>query len=263
IRGLLIDVHYGIRRPNSNLVWTDLGASGGRPNKAADALPPAALEAAEGAAGQVGGAAPPGARELFLCHTLCELGAEPLARELVAIREFLERNPGQVLLVIVEDYVEPAAIERAFTRAGLASMAARLPSSGPLPTLGQLLDRGKHLLVFSEEHGGDPPWFMPAFTYVGDTPLGARRPGQLSCDAFRGEPGAPLLLINHWIPPFPPSPRLNAAIGRAPLLRQRVRACMRERGAEGAIVAVDFYERTAAVRVARQLNATGATGGGR
>jgi hypothetical protein len=29
---------------------------------------------------------------------------------------------------------------------------------------------------------------------------------------------------------------------------------MRERGFEGAILAVDFYERTAAVQVARQLN---------
>jgi hypothetical protein len=30
---------------------------------------------------------------------------------------------------------------------------------------------------------------------------------------------------------------------------------MRERGFEGAILAVDFYERTAVVRVARELNA--------
>ena len=86
------------------------------------------------------------------------------------------------------------------------------------------------------------------------SPLGARRPDQLDCARFRGDADSPLLLINHWIPPFPPSPRRNAAIGTAPFLRHRVRRCMRERGFGGAIVAVDFYERTAVVRVARELN---------
>lgn len=256
-RGLLLDVHHGVRRPGTGLVWTDLGASGGRPNKAADALPPEALAAAEHAAGRIGGPAPEGERGLYLCHTLCELGAEPLDPELDAVREFLERNPGEVVFVIVEDYVAPAEIATAFEAAGLGSMVATLPRSGPLPTLGELLEQGKHLLVFSEEEGGEPPWYMPAFTFISDTPLGARRPGELSCAAFRGEPGSPLLLINHWIPPFPPSPRLNALIGRAAPLARRVRSCMRERGAEGAIVAVDFYERTAVVRVARGLNAAG------
>jgi hypothetical protein len=62
------------------------------------------------------------------------------------------------------------------------------------------------------------------------------------------------LLINHWIPPFPPSPTLNAGIGRAPFLRGRLERCLRERGLKGAILAVDFYERTSAVEVAQELN---------
>ena len=63
-----------------------------------------------------------------------------------------------------------------------------------------------------------------------------------------------MLLVNHWIPPFPPSPRVNAAIGRRAFLRARVERCMRERGTAGAIVAVDFYERTSVVEVAQRLN---------
>ena len=95
---------------------------------------------------------------------------------------------------------------------------------------------------------------MPAFSFIQDTPLGANRPDQLSCDRFRGDADSPLLMVNHWIPPFPPSPRLNALIGRAAFLRHRLRTCMNERGFEGAILAVDFYERTAAVRVAEAMN---------
>jgi hypothetical protein len=95
---------------------------------------------------------------------------------------------------------------------------------------------------------------MPAFSFIQDTPLGATHPGQLSCKRHRGAERSPLLLINHWIPPFPPSPALNAAIGRAAFLRGRIERCLRERGLEGAIVAVDFYQRTSVVTVAKELN---------
>jgi hypothetical protein len=69
-----------------------------------------------------------------------------------------------------------------------------------------------------------------------------------------GKADSPLLLINHWIPPWPPSPRLNAAIGRRAFFRRRVRRCMDDRGFEGSIVAVDFYDTTSVVRVAEELN---------
>jgi hypothetical protein len=95
---------------------------------------------------------------------------------------------------------------------------------------------------------------MPAFSFIQDTPLGALHPGQLSCRRFRGEAHSPLLLINHWIPPFPPNATLNAQIGRAAFLRGRIEHCARQRGRRGAITAVDVYQRTAVLAVARRLN---------
>ena len=253
IRALLLDVHYGVAAPDG-LVRTDFAAEGADANKVAAALPPRALRVAERIAGPLGAGMPAGEPRLYLCHTLCELGAEPLGPELATIAAFLDAHPRTFLVLIVEDYVPAARIAAAFRAAGLAQLAATLPRHAPPPTLGRLLGEGKRLVVFSEKRGGEPAWYMPAFSYIQDTPLGANRPDQLSCDRFRGEADSPLLLINHWIPPFPPSPRLNAAIGTAAFLRHRIRRCMRDRGFEGAIVAVDFYERTAVVRVARELN---------
>jgi hypothetical protein len=253
IRALLLDVHYGVPAPDG-LVRTDFAAEGADANKVAAALPPRALRVAERIAGPLGAGMPAGKPRLYLCHTLCELGAEPLGAELETIAGFLEAHPRTFLVLVMEDYVPAARIAAAFRAAGLARLAATLPRHAPLPTLGRLLADGKRLVVFSEKAGGTPAWYMPAFSYIQDTPLGAHHPGQLSCARFRGEADSPLLLINHWIPPFPPSPRLNAAIGKAVFLRHRVRKCMRERGFEGAIVAVDFYDRTAVVHVARELN---------
>ena len=253
IRALLLDVHYGLSAPDG-VVRTDFAAEGAEANKVAATLPPRALRAAEQIAGPLGAGMPAGKPRLYLCHTLCELGAEPLGQELKTLADFLDAHPRTFLVLVIEDYVPAASIADAFRAAGLAQLAATLPRHAPQPTLGALLGEGKRLAVFSEQRGGKPSWYMPAFDYIQDTPLGASSPHQLSCARFRGEPDSPLLLINHWIPPFPPSPRLNALIGKATFLRRRVRHCMRERGFEGSIVAVDFYERTAVVRVARELN---------
>jgi hypothetical protein len=254
IRALLLDVHYGVYDPATGRVRTDLRAEGSDRNKVAKQLPAPALRLADRLAGGVGMGRLNGTPEPYLCHTLCELGAEPLDRELEAIKRFLDRHSHQVLIAIVEDYVPPATIEQAFERAGLAHYVATLKRGEPLPTLGELIAHGRRLVVFAEDKGGTPAWYMPAFSFIQDTPLGATRPSQLSCKRYRGEQDSPLLLINHWIPPFPPSPTLNAKIGRASFLRARIERCMEERGMRGAIVAVDFYQSTSVVEVAHQLN---------
>ncbi|HUH80780.1 MAG TPA: hypothetical protein VLZ06_05580 [Solirubrobacteraceae bacterium] len=254
IRALLIDVHYGARDPATGRVRTDLRAEGSDRNKVAEQLPASALRVADRVAGGVGLGQLKGNPEPYLCHTLCELGAEPLGRELKAVASFLKDHPRQALVVIVEDYVPRSTIERAFDAAGLTSYAETLPAHSALPTLGQLIDSDRRLLVFAEENGGAPAWYMPAFEFIQDTPLGALHPGQLSCARYRGTSASPLLLINHWVPPFPPSPAVNAQIGRAAFLRARIARCTHARGIHGAIVAVDFYQRTAVVDVARELN---------
>jgi hypothetical protein len=254
IRALLIDVHFGVYDPATGRVRTDLSAEGSDRNKVAQQVPPLALRVADRVAGRVGVGTLNGTPEPYLCHTLCELGAEPLNQELEVIKGFLAQHPDQVLIVIVEDYVPPAAIERAFEQTGLTRYLATLDRGEPLPTLQTLIARGQRLVVFAEEKGGSPAWYMPAFSFIRDTPLGAARPDQLSCKPYRGEEHSPLLLINHWIPPFPPSPSLNAGIGREVFLRSRIERCLAERGFRGAIVAVDFYQRTSVVNVARELN---------
>jgi len=257
IRALLIDVHFGVYDAATGRVRTDLSAEGSDRNKVAEQVPARALRVADRVAGRVGVGTLDGPPEPYLCHTLCELGAEPLNEELEVIRGFLARHPDQVLIVIVEDYVPPATIARAFEHAGLVRYVATLQRGAPLPTLRTLIERGQRLVVFAEEKGGSPAWYMPAFSFMQDTPLGATRPDQLSCKRFRGEQHSPLLLINHWIPPFPPSPSLNALIGREAFLRARIARCMAEHDSKGAIVAVDFYARTSVLEVAGELNGQG------
>jgi hypothetical protein len=254
IRALLIDVHFGVYDPAKKLVRTDLRAEGSDRNKVTQQIGIGPLRIADRLAGRVGVGSLHGTPELYLCHTLCELGAEPLDQELGVIRRFLQEHPSQVIVTVVEDYVPPATIARAFEQAGLLPYLAKFARNSPLPTLGALVARGQRLVVFAEKDGGTPSWYMPAFSFIQDTPLGARRPNQLTCARFRGQSDSPILLINNWIDIFPPQAALNRSIGRAAALRRRIAQCASERSMRPGIIAVDFYQQTDLVEVAAQLN---------
>lgn len=251
IRAFLIDIHIGVR--TKQLVRTDLQAEGSDRNRVAKAIGADNLATAERLAGRVGAGDLRGKRELFLCHSVCELGAVPALAQLKAYGTYLARNRGEVVLLMLEPYIPPARIEQLFKDAGLLDDVATLDRQAPLPTLGDLVRADRRLLVFTEGEGGAPPWLMPAFSYFQDTPLGAEKPSQFSCRRKRGDADSPLLLVNNWIDSFPPNPRRNREIG-GEFLTRRLARCEREREMTPNVVAVDFYNNSVVVAAAQALN---------
>ena len=255
IRLLMIDPHYGVE-DSEGRVRTDLRAEGTNRNRVGGRLGAQAVEVAERLAGRLGLVPAEGERAIYLCHTLCELGAERMASTLDEIRGFLERNPSEVLIVILESSVDPAEVEREFEEADLEPYLAVLDRGRPLPTLRRMIASGRRLVVFDEGDGGAAEWYQPEFLFVKDTPIRSvlRSPG--SCEPGRGEPESPLLLMNHWVDRFPPSPSANRRISDRESLLTRVRSCRRRRGAMPNLIAVDFYGSGAVLPVARELNMT-------
>ena len=81
-------------------------------------------------------------------------------------------------------------LNEAIFAAGLRHYAATLNPHEPLPTLGELIKNDHRLLLFAEKQGGTPAWYVPAFSFIEDTPLGALHPGELSCARYRGNQDA-------------------------------------------------------------------------
>ena len=254
IRGFLIDIHYGVRDPRRGRVRTDLAGEDSSRNKVARQLSPRALRTADRLAGRVGRELPEGKREPYLCHTLCELGAEPLDAQLKLFRSFLNANRRDVVIFFVEPYVPVEELERSLRRTDLLEEAAALARDEPLPTLAELARAGTRLIILTEKDGGDRPWYLPGFSFTQDTPLGIRNAAGLRCERNRGSADSPLLMLNHWIDRFPPPPSGNQRIGNAVLARQ-VDRCEQQRGQLPNLVAVDFYERTGVIALAKRLNA--------
>jgi hypothetical protein len=251
IRLFLIDPHWGVPVAG-NRVRTDLRAEGVSRNRVASALGPAAVRTAERLAGRVGAGSLGGAREVWLCHSLCELGATKMSDTLTTLRDWLDEHPGELLVLLLEPSVPAWAVERQFASTELLDRVARLRRDRPLPTLGTLLERGRQLVVLGERDIGDLPWYLEAFDWIQDTPLGAE--ATRSCAPSRGEPESPVFMLNHWVDDFPPRPSANARVNSRAAILARAERCERRRGLRPSLIAVDHYDRGGVVAAAAELN---------
>jgi hypothetical protein len=260
IRGLLIDTHYADKLANGRVRTyfsspEDLAATVKQ-----DGLSQASYDAAIRLRERAGfkGA---GTRGLYLCHTFCELGATPLADALKEIHDFLVLHPGQIVVIVNEDYVPPADFVRAVEGAGLARYAFTPPDGGRWPTLRTMIDDDRRLLILGENDAGAAPWYQLAYRrLLQETPFSFSRPAQLadtaaSCADNRGPAGAPLFLVNNWVTTDPtPRPSNAEQVNAYGTLLARARACRRLRGHIPNLIAVDFYRRGELFHVVNTLN---------
>lgn len=228
VRALLIDTHH----------WTPL-VSDEQLIRAEPYLTPQVAEPLFAALGPLR----QGRDGAFLCHNQCALGAIPLLDALRTVGEFLDENPDEVVTLVIQDAISPAETADAFHAAGLDSYLHEHESGARWPTLGELIDRGERLVVFAENEGPPPAWYHQAFEHMQETPYQVPQPDDFTCARNRGDPDAPLFLLNHWVSRRNSAPDRATAVGvnGHDLIVERARACQRARGLLPNYVAVDFY----------------------
>ena len=264
IRGLLIDTHYADRLAGGKLRTYVGDPKQLRAQAQADGVSPSAIDAALRTRERLGFSGK-GTRGIYLCHSFCELGGTTLDSTLNDLHDFLVANPGEVVVVINQDYITPQDFVSAVQKAGLADMAYRGPTSaGHFWTLRQMIDRNQRVVFLAENHAGAAPWYHLAYKDITEeTPYAFSKPEQLteasqvaaSCRPNRGPAKAPLFLVNHWITtdPIPLPTNADKVNAYRPLIR-RLRECQRIRHHLPNLVAVNFYRRGALLRAVDALN---------
>jgi hypothetical protein len=263
IHGLLLDTHYGDRLDNGRIRTFFGSRSKLRRVSQEDGVSPASVAAALRLRGRLGFRGD-GTRGMYLCHSFCELGATPLETGLKDIHDFLATHPHEVVVMVNQDYVKPADFVQAIDAAGLAFYAFTPPRGAKWPTLREMIEDGRRLVMLAENRAGSAPWYQLAYkrltvetpfdfgsatALVGAAGLEAgRRPN-------RGPARAPLFLVNHWVTTAPIQRPSDAAEvnAYAPLLR-RARTCMRIRAHLPSLLAVNFYKEGDVFRVVDRLN---------
>ncbi len=257
IRGFQIDAYRGA--PRGSRIWTDLD---GIVERKASELPRPLLALARQTHRRLG--APPDdvEREVYLCHTLCEIGATPMREFADDVKAFLDENPSSVLPIVIEDYVAPEELMQVFTDAGLASELLEVQPGAPLPTLGEMIRSGKRLFVTLEFGDGGPALSNAFAGLVEETPFNFPRGRDLrkpqSCAPHRGVDGSPVFQFNHWVTP---ARRRGISEINEQMLRERVAACREARGRLPTLVAVDFAETGDVLDVVDELNGIAAPTG--
>jgi hypothetical protein len=259
IRLFKISTHYA-EQDSSGEVHTDIAAAGKELNRVAAKLDPGARQALQRLSRSLSGAPVSGKRDIWLCHSLCELGATRMVDFLGTINRFLAVNPNQVIILFDEDYVREADLQSAFRRAGLLDRLASLAPGRPLPTLAELIRARRNVLVFAQKHpSGRFSWNADAFaSWIQDTPLGARKPSQFTCKLSRGKPRSPLLMLNNWADIFPPRVSPNLPLLTRSFLLARARQCVTQRGKLPNLILTDYYDRGDVIGAVAELNGVGA-----
>ena len=204
-------------------------------------------------------AEPTGPPKPFLCHIVCELGALPMQEELEKIGDWLEEHPNEVVVLVIQDLVSPQETEDVFRASGLYDYAYTWKPGAPAPTLRQMIETDKRLLVMAEEDGFPGGWYQPGYVRLlketpYDTATIAGLRSNASCRPNRGKEANPLFLINHWAAVYPPRPSKAITVNERTFMLDRVERCRKIRNAFPNLIAVDFAGIGDVVDVAAEIN---------
>jgi hypothetical protein len=253
VRGFLVDIHYGI--PVGDRIKTLLDDEVNARAKYEAAMGKEAVEAAMRMRDRMVGE-PTGERDVYLAHGFCELGATRFVDVLKEMNEFLVANPGEVVILVIQDEgVAPADVAACFEASGLIDLVYTGPAVKPWPTLGEMVHNDERVVVFAENQWEGVPWYHGAFEVFQETPYQFKTPEAFSNKAGRGGKNGSLLLMNHWIETTPtPLPSNAEIVNSYDVLLKRAQACKKQRRMMPNLVAVDFYRTGDLLRVVDALN---------
>jgi hypothetical protein len=189
-------------------------------------------------------------QDVYFCHDFCELGAISSKQVFSDVDAFLSRNLTDVVVLDVEDYVQPKDLKRALIEGGLWDRVWK-PSSKQIgwPTLLQMIqpkheddeENPQRVIMMSEKHGGEAPWLLGANDVSQESPFTFSAISQFNCNPNRGGTDKSFFIVNHWLrPDGPPDPVEASKVNSQKVLTQRLQQCITQRQQLPNAVAVDF-----------------------
>ena len=192
-----------------------------------------------------------------------------MIRDLRRVRTFLMENPSEVVIIMLEQYVNTSDLVGLFYDAGLAPFLYNTTSSPTAsngtfawPTFEDLGDAGTTLLVFNDEIPGGrlnlapPPWMLYQWHFAVETMYGMASVEELAtCELNRGRQSDDylgsgrhmhdnmLLIHNVFLTAPVATPALADSVNHSPILNDIVARCRDGffGGRAGVLVTVDFW----------------------
>ncbi len=185
----------------------------------------------------------------YLCHSACDLGATALADGLTEVAAFVGGHPRDVFTLLMESNdVTSDDVWHAVVTAGLDRYALAQPIASPWPTLAQMIDRDKHVVLLLADQtntgGGSYPALLPRWTLTWETPWDNTTLGDFArCQRDRGTTSAPLYVVDTYLEDqLIPTATHAQLVNDNPFLIDRLLHCQDATGRLPTFVMVNYYE---------------------
>jgi len=264
IRFLMIDAYYGY--DDNGLVRTNLAGGVNRDELRAERGDEAVHELDR--LGALTGVADTSGQkqDVYFCHDFCELGAIPSKQVFNDIDAFLSRNLTDVVVMDVEDYVQPKDLKRALVEGGLWDRVWKPnPKHIGWPTLDQMVEprndddaeNPQRLIVTSEKHAGEAKWLIGTYEISGESTYAVpTSASKFDCSPKRGGTDKSFLIINHWLKSNgPPDPVAANNTNSQKVLTQRFQQCIAKRKQLPNTIAVNFTSQGDLFKTVNRYNA--------
>ncbi|MEE3083702.1 MAG: hypothetical protein VX320_06430, partial [Candidatus Thermoplasmatota archaeon] len=189
---------------------------------------------------------------------VCATGEVDGVTLLSVLHEKMNSTPRDVVTLLLEVAVPYENLDYIFRESGLLQYAFIHEAGTSWPTLEQMIDSGKRLVVFMES-SSDPlyPWLHDFNVHSWTTNYAERSSSEMTCNHLRGDQSAPVWHLNNWLSS---ESGLSTWTGAAEVnaydfLLQRSIDCWEQHGQRPTFVAVDWWTEGDAVNVTRTLNA--------
>ena len=259
-RALLIDAYYGYK--DNGIVRTNLAGGANRADIQREFGNDAVKELNR--LGALTGTADTSGKknDIYLCHDYCELGAVKASTVFSQINDFLNRNVTDVIILDVEDYVQPADLEKALKAGHLWDRVYTPDLTKPLPTMldlvnpiGGKIERKQRVIVTSENHGHAAPWLIGSYDLMQETPNTFTAINKFNCRPT-GAPHDPDAARQPLAPTERPARSGEASqVNSAATLTARLRQCEDVRRTLPNVLAVDFFAIGDTAKVVDNFNA--------
>jgi len=191
-------------------------------------------------------------------HGYSMLGSAPLMSNLLEIKSFLDNNPNDIITIIFECYTSANAIENDMVQSGLLSYVFEKEASEPWPTLQNMIDNGKRLLVFSDKNDANTSqkWYHYVWHHATETHFSVSDTASFNCNFNRGNPLNDLYIFNHFITNnYGVGVPSQAEIANSnPFFINRIVNCWQTHNKFPNFITVDFYEKGNCTDVVDALN---------
>ncbi len=196
-----------------------------------------------------------GSEGMYLYHGDPVFGCIKMEDYLAVVKNFLDNNPNEVLLMTIEGGASTERLDSMYTYSELTPYMFDHTWGENWPTLAEMIASNKRLVVLSDNSDAeDYDGFHGLWHYTVDVNYDIQDPTDFDCEYDRGNPQGYFYQLNHFVTIITPQQNSAQTINQYDFLYNRAVDCMTENSRKPNFIMLDFYATGDVVQVVDSLN---------